>query len=94
MVDLQTVKKMAHLARLELSEDEKRTLGSQLLDILNFVQQLSEVNTDNIESLDILTGGTPMREDIPQKTLSQEDALMNAPQRVNGFFVVPRIVEV
>ncbi len=94
MVDVEKVKKVAHLARLELSKEEEERLGRQLVDIIEFVRQLSEVDTEGVEPFRMSTHGTPMREDIPQKGLSQEEALLNAPQRAEGFFVVPRIVEV
>ncbi len=94
MVDINTVKKIAYLARIELSKEEEEILGKQLMDIIGFVHQLSEVDTQGIEPFSMLPRGTPMREDSPQKGLSQEEALMNAPQKAAGFFVVPRIVEV
>ncbi|SNZ11201.1 Asp-tRNA(Asn)/Glu-tRNA(Gln) amidotransferase subunit GatC [Hydrogenobacter hydrogenophilus] len=93
MVDIKTVEKTAHLARIQLKEEEKEVLGKQFLDILAFVEQLQEVNTEGIEPYQH-SMCTPMREDLPGECLSQEDAVFNAPQKEKGFFVVPRVVEV
>ncbi|MGC8852448.1 MAG: Asp-tRNA(Asn)/Glu-tRNA(Gln) amidotransferase subunit GatC, partial [Hydrogenobacter sp.] len=71
----------------------KEVLGRQFLDILAFIEQLQEVDTEGIEPYQYSVC-TPLREDIPGECLSQEDALLNAPQKEKGFFVVPRVVEV
>ena len=94
MVDREWVEKIARLARLSLSEEEISLFQRQLGDILHFVEQLSELDTSEVEPYIQKTEATPMREDRAGVSLSQEEALMNAPQREKGFFVVPRIVEV
>ncbi len=94
MVDKDWVKKVAHLARLELKEEEVEVFSCQMRDILDFVKQLEEVDTSQVEPYIEEVKETPMREDSPHACLPQEKALMNAPQREDGFFVVPRIVEV
>ncbi len=94
MVDRDWVRKVAHLARLKLSEDEVELFSRQLGDILSFVQQLEELDTSKVEPYIQKVEETPMREDKPGETLPQEEALKNAPEREDGFFVVPRIVEV
>jgi len=94
MVDREWVLKIAHLARLKLTEEEIEVFSKQLGDILRFVQQLEELDTSQVEPYIQKSKETPMREDKTGKTLPQEEALMNAPERENGFFVVPRIVEV
>lgn len=94
MVDKDWVKRVAHLARLKLSEEEVEVLSRELSDILRFVQQLEELDTSRVEPYIQEVEETPMREDEPGETLPQEEALRNAPERENGFFVVPRIVEV
>jgi len=58
------------------------------------VEQLSELDTSDVEPYIQKTEATPMREDRAGTSLSREEALMNAPEREGGFFVVPRIVEV
>jgi len=92
-IDINTVKKVAHLARLNLKEEELKTLSSQMADIVEFVNQLAELDTENVEPYIHTVSETPMREDRRGPTLDREKALMNAPRREKGFFVVPRIVE-
>ncbi len=94
MVDREWVLRVANLARLKLTEEEVETFSRQLGDILNFVRQLEELDTSGVEPYIQETEGTPMREDEPREGLSREEALGNAPEREDGFFVVPRIVEV
>ena len=94
MLSKETIEKVAQLAKLKLTEEEKETLGKQLLDIIEFVNQLNQVETEQIEGFEYTLEGTLLREDVPQNPLPQEKALMNAPEGENGFFVVPRILEV
>jgi len=94
MVDKEWVRRVAHLARLKLTEEEVEMFSRQLSDILSFVEQLGELDTEGVEPYIQGVEETPMREDKPGETLPQEEALKNAPERENGFFVVPRIVEV
>ncbi|WP_448588403.1 Asp-tRNA(Asn)/Glu-tRNA(Gln) amidotransferase subunit GatC [Thermocrinis sp.] len=93
MLSREAVEKVAHLAKLKLTEEEKETLGKQLISIIEFVNELRKVDTSQVEGLWYSAEGTPLREDAPQDPLSQEKALRNAPERENGFFVVPRILE-
>ena len=94
MVDKDWVKRVAHLARLKLTDEEVEIFSKQLGDILDFVKQLEELDTTDVEPYIQKSEGTPLREDEPKEGLSQEEALKNAPEREGGFFVVPRIVEV
>lgn len=87
------IEKVAHLARLSLTEEEKELLKVQLEKILHFVEQLSELNTEGVEPYVPEFEETPLREDEPERTFTQEKALMNAPHAEEGFFVVPRVVE-
>ena len=84
---------MAQLAKLELSEEEVELFSRQLADILNFVNQMNEVNTEGVEPFVLDYGQTPMREDIPQPSLPKEEIEKIAPEFENGYFVVPRIFE-
>jgi aspartyl-tRNA(Asn)/glutamyl-tRNA(Gln) amidotransferase subunit C len=93
MLKEDVVEKVAQLARLKLTEEEKETIGKQLLSILEFVNQLNEVNTEGVDAVWYGQEGTPLREDVPKGEFSQEKALANAPERENGFFVVPKILE-
>jgi aspartyl-tRNA(Asn)/glutamyl-tRNA(Gln) amidotransferase subunit C len=93
MLKEDVVEKVAQLARLKLTEEEKETIGKQLMSILEFVNQLNEVNTEGVDAVWDGQEGTPLREDVPKREFSQEKALANAPERENGFFVVPKILE-
>ncbi|MDQ7038940.1 MAG: Asp-tRNA(Asn)/Glu-tRNA(Gln) amidotransferase subunit GatC [Aquificota bacterium] len=94
MVDREWVERIARLARLKLTEEEVEVFQRQLGDILEFVNQLNELDTEGVEPYIEQAERTPMREDVPGESLSQEEALMNAPESEGGFFVVPRVVEV
>ena len=93
MIDRETVVKVAQLSKLKLTEEEVELFSKQLGDILNFIKKLEELDTENILPFyELNQQETPMRNDIPQEGLSNEDALSNAPQSEKGFFVVPRVV--
>ncbi|RUM30057.1 MAG: Asp-tRNA(Asn)/Glu-tRNA(Gln) amidotransferase GatCAB subunit C [Aquifex sp.] len=94
MVDREWVLKIANLARLELKEEEIEVFQKQLGDILSFIDQLKELDTENVEPYIQTIETTPMRDDEPRPSLDREKALMNAPEKDDGFFIVPRVVEV
>ncbi len=87
------VEKVAHLARLRLTEEEKEYFEKQLTSILHFVEQLQEVDTSKVEPLTPSFEETPMREDEPMKDFDTELVLQKAPKAEGSFFVVPRVVE-
>jgi aspartyl-tRNA(Asn)/glutamyl-tRNA(Gln) amidotransferase subunit C len=93
-VDADTVRRVAHLARIAVAEDEVAGLQGELNAILAFVEQLSEVNVDGVEPM---TSVTPMkmrmREDKVTVGDIADDILRNAPAREDHFFVVPKVVE-
>jgi len=93
MIDKETVVKVAQLSKLQLTQEEIELFSVQLSGILNFIEKLEELDTENILPFyELNQQDTPMRDDIPEKGLSQQEALSNAPQAENGFFVVPRVV--
>ncbi len=93
MIDRETVVKVAQLSKLKLTEEEVELFSKQLGDILNFIKKLEELDTEDILPFyELNQQETPMRNDIPQEGLSNEEALSNAPQSEKGFFVVPRVV--
>ncbi len=93
-MDLDTVKKVARLARLELSEGEMEATRVKLGSIMKFVEQLGEVNTDNIEPLaNVVDIKLRLRDDVVTDGGIQQDVLKNAPEALEGFFVVPKVVE-
>lgn len=93
-LDSKTVSKVASLARLEISAEEAEKYGPQLSNIINFVEQLNEVDTDNVEPLASPVDITlRLREDAVTDGDMQEKILANAPETLEGFFVVPKVVE-
>jgi aspartyl-tRNA(Asn)/glutamyl-tRNA(Gln) amidotransferase subunit C len=93
-IDQAEVKKVAKLARLELTETELEEFTSQLSAILDYVAKMNELNTKNVEPLaHCLPITNVFREDKVQESLGTEKALANAPERDNEFFKVPKILD-
>ena len=88
------IKYVAHLARLALAPDEETKFGAQLGTVLSYVEKLKEVDVSGVEPT---AHAVPMinvtRPDEVRPSMSNEDALRNAPAQANGLFIVPRIVE-
>src|ERR1700682_1326538 len=93
-VDADTVRRIAHLARIKVAEDEIEHLKGELNAILAFVEQLSEVDVEGVEPM---TSVTPMamkkRPDEVTDGEIADDIVKNAPAREDHFFVVPKVVE-
>ena len=88
------VEHVAKLARLEVSEDEKAMFSRQLSAILTYMDQLKEVDTEGVEpTATVLPTENVWREDAVKPSLTQEQALANAPDQADGFFRVPKIIE-
>ena len=88
------VNKIARLARLEIPEKNKQNLTNDLNNILEFVAQLNEVDTSNVEPLASVTGHKlPLRSDEVTDGNIEELVLKNAPESSSGFFVVPKVIE-
>jgi aspartyl-tRNA(Asn)/glutamyl-tRNA(Gln) amidotransferase subunit C len=86
------VRKVADLARLELSEADVETMARQLSAIVDYINQLQLVNTDGIEPLaHALDLHDVFRNDVPDKSLSEDEALANAPARKDNFYSVPAV---
>ena len=93
-VDKSTVKKIARLARIAVSEDETETLSAELNHILSWIEELNEVNTEGVPPLASVTGhALPLRDDKITDGNKLDDILANAPEEASGFFVVPKVVE-
>jgi len=91
---LSEVKKVASLARLELSDADLVQMVDQLNRILSYVDQLASVNTDGIEPLaHPLPVHNVFRDDVPTPSLSVDAALQNAPNRLGEFFGVPAVFD-
>lgn len=93
-VDAATVRRIAHLARIAVADDEVAHLQGELNTILNFIEQLSEVNCEGVEPM---TSVTPMamkqRKDEVTDGGIGADVLRNAPAREGNYFLVPKVVE-
>ncbi|RZO57481.1 MAG: Asp-tRNA(Asn)/Glu-tRNA(Gln) amidotransferase subunit GatC [Limisphaerales bacterium] len=88
------IKYVANLARIKLTSDQEDRLGSQLGDILGYVKKLEELDVSNVEPMaHAVPLHNVMRADQVQPSITNEEALANAPKKANGLFVVPKIVE-
>jgi aspartyl-tRNA(Asn)/glutamyl-tRNA(Gln) amidotransferase subunit C len=93
-VDADTVRRVAHLARISVAEDEVENLRGELNAILAFVEQLGEVNVEGVEPMTSVTPmAMKMREDVVNDGGIADDIIANAPAHENHFFVVPKVVE-
>jgi aspartyl-tRNA(Asn)/glutamyl-tRNA(Gln) amidotransferase subunit C len=88
------VKYVAHLARLSLSPEEEQKISAQLGNILGYIEKLKQVDVTGVEPT---AHAFPLvnvtRPDKVRPSISNEDALRNAPAKANGLFIVPKIVE-
>jgi len=93
-VDADTVRRIAHLARIAVTEAEVPHLQGELNAMLAFVEQLSEVDIEGVEPM---TSVMPMemkkRHDVVDDGDIADDIVKNAPDAVNHFFLVPKVVE-
>jgi len=93
-VDLATVKRVAHLARIAVTEEEAQRMTGELNAILGFVEQLNEVDVSGVEPM---TSVTPMtmkkRQDVVTDGGKAADIVANAPATDENFFLVPKVVE-
>ena len=93
-IDKDTINKIARLSRIKLEDKESEDYIKDLNSILDWVEQLNEINTDNVEPLsNISLSVLPKRADISNDTNSSEEILENAPDKLEGFFAVPKVVE-
>ena len=89
-----TVRKVARLARIAEPEERLEPLARELSGILDWIEQLGEVETEGVEPMTTAVAATlPMREDVVTEGGDPEVVLSNAPKRAGGFFVVPKVVE-
>ncbi len=93
-VDKHAVKKIARLARLQISDEKSELLSADLGNILNWIEQLEEVDTTGIEPLaSVNEHPLTWREDKVTDGEMNEEVLKNAPEISGDFFVVPKVVE-
>ena len=93
-ITLKEVEHVARLARLELTAEEKERMRAQIDSILSYIDKLNELDTSAVEPTShVLPMTNVFREDEVMPSLSQEEVLVNAPDRHEFFFRVPRILE-
>lgn len=93
-VDQATVRRIAHLARIAVEDDEVERLGQELNAILAFVEELSRVDVEGVEPLtSVLPMRMKKREDVVTDGGRAADVLANAPEREDHYFVVPKVIE-
>ena len=93
-IDVETARRVAKLARIQVDDGDLAALAGELSNILGFMEQLNEVNVDGVEPM---TSVTPMRlkrrADVVTEGGIQDKVLKNAPDAREGFFAVPKVVE-
>jgi aspartyl-tRNA(Asn)/glutamyl-tRNA(Gln) amidotransferase subunit C len=94
IIDEQTVDKVAHLARLELAADEKAEMIKDMSKILSFMDKLNEVDTTGVEPLVYMTNEVNvLREDEVKQVITTEEALKNAPEHDQSYFLVEKVIK-
>jgi aspartyl-tRNA(Asn)/glutamyl-tRNA(Gln) amidotransferase subunit C len=93
-IDNSTLKKIAHLARLEFDEAGAEKMTKDMTQILDWVEKLNEINTDGVEPITTMSSEVNvLREDKVGQHLSHEKGLKNAPQKDSDYFRVPKVME-
>lgn len=93
-VDLQTVRKIASLARIALADAEAEAMVPELNNILGWIEQLQEVDTTGIAPMTaVIPNHLRLRDDIVTEGDIRDKVLANAPQAEHGFFAVPKVIE-
>ena len=85
---------IAHLARLEFEGDKKQAILKDMENIISFMDKLSEVDTDNVEPLIFMNDEyNKLREDVSKVTVTQDEALKNAPKKDSDYFRIPKVLD-
>ena len=93
-VSSEQVRHIAKLARIAMSDEELERLVPELNNILGWVEQLSEVNTDGVEPLTaVIDQQLRLRDDVVNDGNIRDKILLNAPEAQHGFFAVPKVIE-
>lgn len=93
-VDVDTVRRIARLARIRVEDAQAESLVGELNNILGWVEQLGELDTDGVAPMtSVVEQKLHLRQDVVTDGDAQDDVLANAPDRAHGFFVVPKVVE-
>ena len=93
-IDKNTTLKIAKLSRIKININEVDELSTQLSSILKWVELLNEVNTDDVKPLtNVSISDLPLREDKEITQDNSEEVLSNAPEQLENYYVVPKVVE-
>ncbi len=93
-VNAEQVRHVARLARLALSDEEIDRMVPELNNILQWVEQLEEVDTEGVEPLTaVIANQLRLRDDVVNDGNYRDDVLKNAPEAQHGFFAVPKVIE-
>ena len=93
-IDAATVRRVARLARIAQPEETVEQLARELSGIMDWIEQLGEVDTDGVEPMTtVVYQVLPMRDDVVTEGGDAERVLANAPKAIHHFFVVPKVVE-
>ena len=93
-VDTATVKRIASLARIAITEEEATRLAPELGNILGWIEQLGEVDTAGVEPMTaVIANVLRLRDDVVTDGNVRDAVLANAPQAEHGFFAVPKVIE-
>ena len=93
-IDKDTARRVAHLARIKVDEDQLENLAGELSGILGFMEQLNEVDVEGVEPMTSVSPmGLKRRDDVVTDGGIQAQILKNAPDAREGFFAVPKVVE-
>lgn len=92
-ITIQDVEKVARLAKLEFSAEEKQKFVQQLGQIVGYVEKLKELDTEDVEpTSQVIELENALREDRAETWLTQDEALTNAPKQKQGYFSVPKVI--
>lgn len=93
-LDKKEVEKLAHLARLEFTEEEKEEMVQDMDKILGFVEKINEMDLDEVTPLVYMVEeGNVLRKDVVDQKISKEEALENAPDKNSDYFKVPKVLQ-
>ena len=94
MIDKKEVEYVAKLAKIEISEEEKKFLGKQLSKILDYIDKLKELKVEDVEPMrEVGESQDVLREDQVKTSGAKEDILDNAPLREGDYFKIPKVIE-
>lgn len=92
--DVKRVRELAHLCRFKLSDEQAEKTAQQLEQVLNYAEELSQVDTEGVEPLyQVFSLENIWREDQVEASLSKEDTFANAPEEEDDYFQVPAVRE-